>query len=72
MLSLRTRLIVIFIITLIISWVMGLAFSAVTGWMSAVACLTILLVHQLWHASKLTQLLLSPSYGEVPGALGIW
>jgi two-component system phosphate regulon sensor histidine kinase PhoR len=51
---------------------MGLAFSAVTGWMSAVACLTILLVHQLWHASKLTQLLLSPSYGEVPGALGIW
>ncbi len=72
MLSLRTRLIVIFIITLIISWVMGLAFSAVTGWMSAVICLAILLVHQLWHASKLTQLLLSPSYGEVPGALGIW
>lgn len=72
MLSLRTRLIVIFIITLIISWVMGLAFSAVTGWMSAVVCLAILLVHQLWHASKLTQLLLSPSYGEVPGALGIW
>lgn len=72
MLSLRTRLIVIFLITLIISWVMSLAFSALTGWMSAVACLAILLVHQLWHASKLTQLLLSPSYGEVPGALGIW
>jgi two-component system phosphate regulon sensor histidine kinase PhoR len=51
---------------------MALAFSDIGGWISAVACLTILLVHQLWHASKLTQLLLSPSYGEVPGALGIW
>lgn len=72
MLSLRTRLLVIFLVTLIISWVMALAFSDIGGWISAVACLTILLVHQLWHASKLTQLLLSPSYGEVPGALGIW
>ncbi len=72
MLNLRTRLIVITFITLIISWVMGEAFSATVGWMTAVICLALLLVHQLWHASKLTVLLLSPSYGEVPVAMGIW
>ncbi|MFM9155515.1 MAG: phosphate regulon sensor protein PhoR, partial [Polynucleobacter victoriensis] len=72
MLNLRTRLIVITFITLVISWVMGEAFSATVGWMTAVICLALLLIHQLWHASKLTVLLLSPSYGEVPVAMGIW
>jgi two-component system phosphate regulon sensor histidine kinase PhoR len=51
---------------------MGEAFSATVGWMTAVICLALLLIHQLWHASKLTVLLLSPSYGEVPVAMGIW
>ena len=51
---------------------MGEAFSATVGWVTAVICLALLLVHQLWHASKLTVLLLSPSYGEVPVAMGIW
>lgn len=72
MLNLRTRLIVITFITLVVSWVMGEAFSATVGWMTAVICLALLLIHQLWHASKLTLLLLSPSYGEVPVAMGIW
>ncbi len=72
MLNLRTRLIVITFITLIVSWVMGEAFSATVGWMTAVICLALLLIHQLWHATKLTVLLLSPSYGEVPVAMGIW
>jgi two-component system phosphate regulon sensor histidine kinase PhoR len=72
MLNLRTRLIVITFITLVISWVMGEAFSATVGWMTAVICLALLLIHQLWHATKLTVLLLSPSYGEVPVAMGIW
>ncbi|MFM8760427.1 MAG: phosphate regulon sensor protein PhoR, partial [Polynucleobacter victoriensis] len=72
MLNLRTRLIAITFITLVISWVMGEAFSATVGWMTAVICLALLLIHQLWHASKLTVLLLSPSYGEVPVAMGIW
>ena len=72
MLNLRTRLLVITFITLVISWVMGEAFSATVGWMTAVICLALLLIHQLWHASKLTVLLLSPSYGEVPVAMGIW
>lgn len=51
---------------------MGEAFTAGVGWATAVICLALLLIHQLWHASKLTNLLLSPSYGEVPGAMGIW
>ena len=72
MLNLRTRLITIALITICFSWVMGEAFTAAAGWATAVICLALLLVHQLWHASKLTGLLLSPSYGEVPGAMGIW
>ena len=72
MLSLRTRLITITLIAIIVSWVMGEAFSATVGWMAAVIFLALLLIHQLWHASKLTVLLLSPSYGEVPVAMGIW
>lgn len=72
MLSLRTRLIVITLITITISWVMGVAFSATAGWITGIVCLALLLIHQLWHASKLTVLLLSPSYGEVPVAMGIW
>lgn len=51
---------------------MGIAFSATVGWLTAVSCLALLLIHQLWHASRLTVLLLSPSYGEVPVAMGIW
>ena len=51
---------------------MGEAFSAAIGWMSGAIFLAVLLIHQLWHASKLTVLLLSPSYGEVPVAMGIW
>ena len=72
MLSLRTRLITITLIAIIASWVMGEAFSAIVGWMTAVIFLAVLLIHQLWHASRLTVLLLSPSYGEVPVAMGIW
>jgi two-component system phosphate regulon sensor histidine kinase PhoR len=72
MLNLRTRLITIALITMSFSWVMGEAFTAGVGWATAVICLALLLIHQLWHASKLTNLLLSPSYGEVPGAMGIW
>ena len=72
MLNLRTRLITIALITLVISWVMAEAFSEIVGWMTAVILLVLLLIHQLWHASKFTELLLSPSYGEVPGAMGIW
>lgn len=72
MLSLQTRLFTIAAIVLIISWAIGEGVSAAAGWATAVICLALLLVHQLWHASKLSRLLLSPSYGEVPGALGIW
>ncbi|TXI13332.1 MAG: phosphate regulon sensor histidine kinase PhoR [Polynucleobacter sp.] len=72
MLSLQTRLFTIASIVVILSWAIGGGVSATAGWATAVICLALLLVHQLWHASKLSKLLLSPSYGEVPGALGIW
>ena len=72
MLSLKTRLLTITFIVALVSWVLGEAFSAMFGWIVAVFLLSGLLIHQLWHATKLTTLLLSPSYGEVPGALGIW
>ncbi len=72
MLSLKIRLITITFIVTLTAWVLGEAFSAVVGWITALILLSAMLIHQLWHASKLTHLLLSPSYGEVPGALGIW
>ncbi len=72
MLSLRTRLLTLAVIILTFSAVIGSAFSERAGWITAVVCLALVLGHQLWHASKLSELLLSPSYGEVPGALGIW
>ena len=59
-------------IVALFSWVMGEAFSALVGWITCSTFLAALLIHQLWHASNLTRLLLSPNYGEVPGALGIW
>lgn len=72
MLSLKTRLITIFLIVLLISWLVGEIFGLLEGLLAAIICLSSLLIHQLWHASKLSRLLLSPNYGEVPSALGIW
>ncbi len=72
MLSLKTRLITIFLVVLLISWLVGEIFGLSEGLFAAILCLSFLLIHQLWHASKLSRLLLSPNYGEVPSALGIW
>jgi two-component system phosphate regulon sensor histidine kinase PhoR len=72
MLSLKTRLITIFLIVLLISWLVGEIFGLLEGLLAATICLSLLLIHQLWHASKLSRLLLYTNYGEVPSALGIW
>jgi two-component system, OmpR family, phosphate regulon sensor histidine kinase PhoR len=72
MLSLKTRLITIFLIVFLISWLVGEIFGLPEGLLAATICLSLLLIHQLWHASRLSRLLLSPNYGEVPSALGIW
>ncbi|MBU3585878.1 phosphate regulon sensor histidine kinase PhoR [Polynucleobacter sp. AM-26B4] len=72
MLSLKTRLITIFLIVFLISWLVGEIFGLLEGLLAATICLSLLLIHQLWHASRLSRLLLSPNYGEVPSALGIW
>jgi len=72
MLSLQTRLFFIATLVLVISWLVGDLVSSTAGWLTAVICLGILLAHQLWHASKLSKLLLTPKHGEIPRAMGIW
>lgn len=72
MLSLRTRLITLALVILILSGVIGSAFSERAGWITAVVCLAFVLLYQLWHSAKLTELLLLPSYDEAPRAFGIW
>ncbi len=72
MLSLKTRLITIFLVVALISWLVGEIFGVSEGLLAAIVCLSSILIHQLWHASKLSRLLLSPNFGEIPRALGIW
>lgn len=72
MLPLSTRLVVIAVIVGAFSWFMGLLYGVEAGWATAAIFFALLLLHQLWHTTKFTKLLMSPSYGEVPGALGIW
>jgi two-component system phosphate regulon sensor histidine kinase PhoR len=72
MLPLSTRLVVIAVIVGAFSWLMGMLYGVEAGWATAAIFFALLLLHQLWHTTKFTKLLLSPSYGEVPGALGIW
>ena len=70
--SFKTRLITIFLVVLLISWLVGEIFGPSEGLLAATLSLSVLLIHQLWHASKLIRLLLSSNFGEVPNALGIW
>jgi two-component system phosphate regulon sensor histidine kinase PhoR len=70
--SFKTRLITIFLVVFLISWLVGEIFGLSEGLLAATLSLSALLIHQLWHASKLIRLLLSPNFGEVPNALGIW
>jgi two-component system phosphate regulon sensor histidine kinase PhoR len=72
MLSLKTRLITIFSVVALISWLVGEIFGVSEGLLTAIVCLSSILIHQLWHAFRLSRLLLAPSFGEIPRALGIW
>jgi two-component system phosphate regulon sensor histidine kinase PhoR len=70
--SFKTRLTTIFLVVSLISWLVGEIFGLSEGLLTAVFSLSVLLIHQLWHASKLSRLLLSSNYVEAPRALGIW
>ena len=70
--SFKTRLTTIFLVVFLISWLVGEIFGLSEGLLTAVFSLSVLLIHQLWHASKLSRLLLSSNYVEAPRALGIW
>jgi two-component system phosphate regulon sensor histidine kinase PhoR len=72
MLSLKARLITIFLVVFLISVLVGEIFGASEGLLAAVICLSSILVYQIWHAFKLSRLLLSPNFGEIPRALGVW
>jgi two-component system phosphate regulon sensor histidine kinase PhoR len=72
MLSLRARLLTLAAIVLLIAGVIGSAFSERAGWITAVVCLLLVLVYQLWHTSKLSEILLAPGDSEVPRSFGIW
>jgi two-component system phosphate regulon sensor histidine kinase PhoR len=66
MLSLKARLITIFLVVFLISVLVGEIFGASEGLLAAVICLSSILVYQL------SRLLLSPNFGEIPRALGVW
>lgn len=72
MLSLKARIFTITLLVACIAWLFGEMFGQVYAWIAATVCLALLLFHQLWHSNRFTQILLAPSYGEVPGAMGIW
>ena len=70
--SFKTRLITIFLVVFLISWLVGEIFGPPEALLAATLSLSALLIHQLWHASKLSRLLLSSSHIEMPRAAGIW
>lgn len=72
MLSLKARILTIVILVAGISWLLGQVWGGLYAWVTATACLALLLFHQLWHSNRFTEILLAPSYGEVPDAMGIW
>ena len=72
MLSLKARILTILFLITCIAWLFGQVWGEIYAWVTATICLALLLFHQLWHSNRLTELLLAPSYGEVPVAMGIW
>jgi len=70
--SIQTRLITTAIGIFLLAWLVSEAISSTAGWAAAVICLSILLTYQIWHASKLSKILLTPKYDDIPGAMGIW
>lgn len=72
MLSIPTRLITIAIGTFLLGWLVSQLVSATAGWIAAVLCLSMLLAYQVWHATKLSKLLLTPKHGDIPRAMGVW
>ena len=72
MLSLKARILTIIFLVACISWLSGEIWGGIYAWVAATVCLALMLIHQLWHSNRFSNLLLSPSYGEVPVAVGIW
>lgn len=72
MLSIQTRLITTAIGVFLLAWFVSEVIGITAGWVTAVICLSILLTYQIWHASKLSKILLTPKHGDIPRAMGIW
>jgi len=54
------------------AWVMAEFVSETAAWLTVLFCLGFLLFRQAYNLHRLSQLLISPSYGEVPTAMGLW
>ena len=72
MLSFKARILTIVFLVTCMSWLAGEIWGTLYVWVAATICLALLLLHQLWHSDRFSNLLLSPNYGEVPVAMGIW
>jgi len=72
MLSFKARILTIVFLVTCMSWLAGEIWGTLYVWVAAAICLALLLLHQLWHSDRFSNLLLSPNYGEVPVAMGIW
>jgi two-component system phosphate regulon sensor histidine kinase PhoR len=72
MFSIFIRLISILAIISAFAWVMAEFVSETAAWLTVLFCLGFLLFRQAYNLHRLSQLLISPSYGEVPTAMGLW
>jgi two-component system phosphate regulon sensor histidine kinase PhoR len=72
MFSIVIRLISILAIISAFAWVMAEFVSETAAWLTVLFCLGFLLFRQAYNLHRLSQLLISPSYGEVPTAMGLW
>ena len=72
MLSLKTRLITIFLVVLLISWLVGEIFGSSEGLFAAILCLSLLLTYQLWHVYRFSRFLTSMNFDQASSSSGVW
>jgi two-component system phosphate regulon sensor histidine kinase PhoR len=72
MFSIFIRLGSILVIIAAFAWVMAEFVSETAAWLTVLFSLGFLLFRQAFNLHRLSQILISPSYGEVPTAMGLW
>lgn len=72
MFSTFLRLGVTLFITAFVSWFVAVVSTELLGWLTAIGILVGLLIRHMYNLYTLSNLLQSPSYGEIPTAMGLW